>query len=254
MITEALQAFFSQHQDLLWVLTVLCDLSLAVLLFRLFGRQGLYASIIISLLLANLQGPKLTMIFGLQTSMGVILYSSIYFATDMLSECYGRREANRAVMIGFLVSIMIILMTSISLLFLPSTQPKTAGFALSVHQATQTLFDFTPRFILGSLLAYFISQSFDVWMFHWIKRRTAGKHLWLRNNGSTLISQAIDTLIYGVVVWWGVVDFITAMQLAGAKYVFKVIIAALDTPFIYWASSWNMAARDWVDDKDTSRH
>jgi len=254
MITAALQPLFSHHQDLLWLLTVLLDLGSAVLLFRLFGRQGLYASIIISLLLANLQGPKLTMVFGLQTSMGVILYSSIYFSTDLLSECYGRREANRAVMIGFLVSIMIIVMTSISLLYLPSNQPKTAEFALRIHQATQTLFDFSPRFILGSLLAYFISQFFDVWVFHWIKLRTGGKHLWLRNNASTLLSQAIDTVIYGVVVWWGVVDFITAMQLAAAKYLFKVIIALLDTPFIYWARSWNVGARDWVDERDSSRH
>ena len=114
MITDFLQPFFSHNQDLLWIFTVLIDLGLAILLFRLFGRQGLYASIIISLLLANLQGPKLTMVFGMQTSMGVILYSSIYFSTDLLSECYGRREANRAVMIGFLVSIMIILMMNMT--------------------------------------------------------------------------------------------------------------------------------------------
>ena len=80
-------------------------------MLRLYGRQGLYACIVISLLLANLQGPKLIIIFGLQTSMGVILYSSIYFATDVLNEIYGYREANRAVLIGFFVSVMIIIMT-----------------------------------------------------------------------------------------------------------------------------------------------
>ncbi|MFT7525595.1 MAG: putative integral membrane protein (TIGR00697 family), partial [Arenicella sp.] len=67
-----------------------------------------------------------------------------------------------------------------------------------------------------------------------------GKHLWLRNTGSTLISQALDTLIYGLVVWWGIVDFVTAMQLAAAKYLFKFIIAVLDTPFIYLARSWQI--------------
>ena len=81
LITE----LFAQNQELLWFTTIATDLGFAILLFRLFGRQGLYASIVISLLLANLQGPKLTEIFGLQTSMGVILYSSIYFATDLLS-------------------------------------------------------------------------------------------------------------------------------------------------------------------------
>jgi uncharacterized integral membrane protein (TIGR00697 family) len=250
-MSASITEWFQFHQEFLWFFTIGADLSFAIILFRLFGRQGLYASIVISLLLANLQGPKLTEIFGLQTSMGVILYSSIYFATDLLSERYGKREATRAVMIGFVVSVIIIVMISISLMYLPATNPETAGLAQSIHQATATLFTFTPRFVLGSLLAYLISQRFDVWIFHKIKTKTQGRHLWLRNNASTMVSQAIDTLIYGIVVWWGVVDFTTAMQLALAKYLFKVIIALVDTPFIYLARDWNVDAKDWVVEKQS---
>ena len=228
----------SQHQFLLWILTVFIDLGFAVLCYRLFGRTGLYGVVIFSLLLANIMGPKLTVIGGLQTSMGVILYSSIFFATDLLSEKYGRKEAQRAVLLGFFVSVALVVMTQISMLFLPSTMPQTSAFALSVHEATVTLFDYTPRFVFGSLLAYLISQSFDVWVFHRIRAATDGRHLWLRNTGSTLLSQAIDTLIYGLVVWWGLVDLVTALQLAGAKYVFKFAIAVIDTPFIYMACRW----------------
>jgi len=191
--------------------------------------------VVFSLLLANVQGPKLTVIFGLQTSMGVILYSSIYFATDLLSEKYGRADAQKAVLLGFSVSILLVLMTQIGLQFAPSDNPKTAEFASRVHGAMLTLFDYTPRFVAGSLLAYLISQSLDVWVFHRIREATGGRYL---NTGSTLISQAVDTLIYGLVVWWGIVDFITAMQLAAAKYVFKFFIAVIDTPFIYLARSW----------------
>ena len=248
-MSASITEWFQFHQEFLWFFTIGADLSFAIILFRLFGRQGLYASIVISLLLANLQGPKLTEIFGMQTSMGVILYSSICFATDLLSERYGKREATRAVMIGFVVSVIIIVMISISLMYLPATNPETAGLAQSMHQATATLFTFTPRFVLGSLLAYLISQRFDVWIFHKIKTKTQGRHLWLRNNASTMVSQAIDTLIYGIVVWWGVVDFATAMQLALAKYLFKIIIALVDTPFIYLARDWNVDAKDWVVEK-----
>jgi len=230
--------FFSQHQLLLWIITVFTDLGFAVLCYRLFGRTGLYGVIIFSLILANIMGPKLTVIGGLQTSMGVILYSSIFFATDLLSEKYGQSEAQRAVFLGFFVSVVLVVMTQISMLFLPSTMPQTSAFALSVHEATITLFDYTPRFVFGSLLAYLISQSFDVWVFHRIRNATKGRHLWLRNTGSTLLSQAVDTLIYGLVVWWGLVDLVTALQLAGAKYVFKLVIAIVDTPFIYWACRW----------------
>ena len=230
---------FSQHQTLLWLLTVVLDLGFAVLCYRFFGRPGLWGVIVFSLLLANVMGPKLTYVGGLQTSMGVILYSSIFFATDLLSEQYGRAEAQRAVLLGFFASIAMVVMTQLSMLYLPSTAPGTAGFANTVHEATVTLFDYTPRFVFGSLVAYIISQSFDVWVFHAIKRATAGKHLWLRNTLSTLLSQIVDTLIYGLVVWWGLVDLATALQLAAAKYVFKFTIAVIDTPFIYWARNWH---------------
>lgn len=230
--------FFNQHQLWLWVFTVFVDLGFAVLCYRLFGRTGLYGVIVFSLLLANIMGPKLTVVGGLQTSMGVILYSSIFFATDLLSEKYGQKEAQRAVLLGFFVSIAMVVMTQISMQFLPSSMPQTSAFALSVHEATITLFDYTPRFVFGSLLAYLLSQSFDVWVFHRIRNATDGRHLWLRNTGSTLLSQAVDTLIYGLVVWWGLVDLITALQLAGAKYVFKLSIAVIDTPFIYIACRW----------------
>jgi uncharacterized integral membrane protein (TIGR00697 family) len=137
-------------------------------------------------------------------------------------------------------------MTSVSLLYLPSTVPSTASFAQSIHAATATLFNYSPRFVLGSLLAYLISQRVDVYVFHYIKARTQGRHLWLRNNLSTLISQALDTVIYGLVVWWGVVDLEVAMALALSKYFFKVLIALIDTPFIYLARNWNVKDRDWV--------
>jgi len=231
-------------------MTISLDLSFALLLYRLFGKTGLYASIILSILMANLQGPKLTIIWlpvvgDLQTSLGVILYSGIYFATDLLSEKYGKREANRAVMTGFVASVIIVVMISISMLFLPSTNPKTIQFSADVHNAFATLFNFTPRFVFGSLLAYLISQRFDVWIFHVIREYTGEQHLWIRNNLSTMSSQALDTIVYSLIVWWGVVDLTVAIQLGLAKYLFKVIIALVDTPFIYWGRSWQLRKKDW---------
>jgi|TARA_Y100000310_G_scaffold340204_1_gene435195 hypothetical protein len=252
VIPGTITAFFAENQDLLWLLTLAIDLGFALLLYRVFGKTGLYASVILSILMANLQGPKLTVILGWQTSLGVILYSGIYFATDLLSEKYGKREANRAVMVGFIVSVVIVVMISISLLFLPSTEPETAEFSQNVHNAFSTLFNFTPRFVFGSLLAYLISQNFDVWIFHFIKTRTGGKYLWLRNNLSTMTSQAFDTVVYSLVVWWGIVDLTTAIELGLVKYVFKVFIALFDTPFIYWGRSWSVGEQDWNDSANES--
>ena len=240
MFPEFFITFFSQHQNLLWLVTLVVDLSLTLLMYRLFGRIGLVAAIVLAILLANLQGPKLTVIMGMETSLGVIFYSSIFFATDLLGEKHGRAAANQAVLLGFGVSIIIVLMMSLSLLYLPSTRPESVALSTDIHAAFSRLLDFSPRFVFGSLLAYLISQSFDVWFFHRVKESTQGKHLWLRNNLSTMTSQALDTVLYAVIVWWGIFDLIHAFQLAVAKYVFKVFIAAFDTPFIYWARTWDV--------------
>ncbi|MEJ2257818.1 MAG: queuosine precursor transporter [Woeseiaceae bacterium] len=235
MFPPSVVDFYAAHQELLWLTTLLADLGCTVLLYRLFGKAGLQVAIALAIVLANLQGPKLTIIFGMQTSLGVIFYSSIFFATDVLSENYGRDAANKAVNMGFAVSLIVLLMLSLALLYQPSTRPETAEFSASIQAAFATIVDYTPRFIYGSLLAYLISQRFDVWAFHKIKSWTGDRWLWLRNNGSTLSSQVIDTTIYSLVSWWGVVDLKTALQLGAAKYVFKMAIAAVDTLFIYWA-------------------
>ena len=246
---SALSGLFVENQDLLWLATLCADLGFTVLLYRLFGKAGLQVAIATAILLANLQGPKLTIIFGFQTSMGVIFYSSIFFATDVLSENYGRKEAGKAVMMGFVVSIIVLVMLSLGLLFQPSD--RVAGsFPQEVHEAFGTILNFTPRFVIGSLLAYLISQSFDVWIFHKIKARTGDAKLWLRNNLSTMSSQILDTVLYSLVVWWGTVDLQTALALGGVKYAFKVVIALIDTAFMYWARATYRRRLD--DDTETA--
>lgn len=141
----------------------------------------------------------------LQTSLGVIFYSTIFFATDLLGERHGRAAAQQAVLAGFGVSVIIVLMLSISMLYLPSTEPESAVFSRDIHAAF-----------------------------------AEGRHLWLRNNLSTLSSQAMDTVLYSLIVWWGTVSLGVAIKLGLAKYLFKVIIAAGDTPFIYWARGWQI--------------
>ena len=241
MIPNSIEAFFYANQNLLWLFTLTLDLTMTLLMYRLFGRLGLTAAIVLAILLANLQGPKLTVIMGMETSLGVIFYSSIFFATDLLGEKHGRAAASQAVLLGFGVSVIIVVMMSMSLLYLPSARPESAQFSTEIHQAFSRILDFTPRFVFGSLLAYLISQSFDVWFFHKVKEWTNSKHLWLRNNLSTITSQALDTVLYAVIVWWGIFDLGTALQLALAKYAFKVFIAAFDTPFIYWARNWDVS-------------
>jgi|TARA_B100001750_G_scaffold61204_1_gene48594 uncharacterized integral membrane protein (TIGR00697 family) len=229
-----------QNQELLWVLTVVYDLGLAIILYRFFGKYGLYAAVILGIVLGNLQGGKVSQLeffgYSFTASMGAILYSGIYFATDVLNEKFGREEANRAVMLGFVANIAVMITLLISVQFRPS---EITGSALEVHNAISTLAGYSPFFVIGSLIAYLVSQTFDVWIFHRIKVLTDGKYLWLRNNVSTITSQALDTFLYTFVWVIGTeLSFAAAFGIALTKYVFKVIIALVDTIFIYWVRKW----------------
>ena len=226
--------FLINNPEALWVITVFYDLLLASLLFYFFGKEGLYLAIVLGIVLSNLQGGKVSdvVIFDrtFTVSMGAIMYSGIYFATDLLSEKYGRREANRAVILGALANIAVMLTLILSTFFLPS---DVADSADEVHNAISTLAVYSPIFVIGSITAYLISQLFDVWIFHKIKSITGTRMLWLRNNLSTLLSQALDTFIYTFVwILAGQLDFSTAAAIALSKYIFKFAIAILDTIFI----------------------
>ena len=231
--------FFYNNPEILWIVTVLYDLSLAIILFYFFGKEGLYAAVVLGIILGNLQGGKVSdlEVFGytFTVSMGAIMYSGIYFATDLLNEKYGRKEATKAVIIGAVANVVVMLTLVLSTLYVPS---KISSSAESVHEAISTLAVYSPIFVIGSITAYLISQSFDVWVFHKIRTITGEKMLWLRNNVSTLLSQALDTFIYTFVwVIAGELDFITALSISLTKYVFKFFIAIVDTFFIYFVKN-----------------
>lgn len=235
-------SFVTENPEFLWIFTVFYDLTISILLFRYFGLKGLIIAVTLGIMLANLQGGKVSDLdlFGqtFTVSMGAIMYSGIYFATDLISEKYGRKEANKAVILGAIANIVIMFTLMLSTYYLPS---EIAASSISVHSAISTLALYSPIFVIGSITAYLISQTFDVWIFHKIKKMTNGKYLWLRNNVSTLSSQALDTLIYSLVwVLAGELSFATALSIALTKYIFKFIIAIIDTIFIYLVRNWDV--------------
>ncbi len=233
-------SFLGQNPELLWIFTVFYDLTITVILFKLFGLRGLYIAVTLGIMLANLQGGKVSDLsfFGqtFTVSMGAIMYSGIYFATDLISEKYGRSEANIAVILGALSNIVIMFTLVLSTYYLPSDLAASSNL---VHEAIETLAFYSPIFVIGSITAYLVSQTFDVWLFNKLKEITKGKYLWLRNNVSTASSQALDTFIYTFVwVLAGELSFYVALSIALTKYIFKVIIAIIDTFFIYVVRNW----------------
>ncbi len=193
-----------------------------------FVLIGLYAVIM------NIFVTKQFDLFGYAITGGNALYGASFLLTDLLSEHYGKKEAYKAVWVGFLSMTVFVITTQVLLAF----QVNEMDF---VQGSLQTLFSVTPRILFGSFLAYAIAQSFDVWMFAKIKQWTRGKWLFLRNNGSTLISQFIDSVIFtavglttfAFVPWEGIISTDIFWEVTLATYVIKVIVALIDTPFLY---------------------
>ncbi|MFW5871535.1 MAG: queuosine precursor transporter [bacterium] len=207
---------------------MIADLSIALFIFRLFGKKGLFLLIAANIIICNIQVLKTVELFGITATLGNILYGSIFFATDVIGEIYGKKEAKRAVFIGFSSLLIMTLYMQIALLFQPAPEDFASGHL-------EALFGFMPRIALGSLIAYLVSQLHDVWAFQFWKEKTKGKFLWLRNNLSTLVSQMIDSLIFCLIAFLGLLPINIWFEILITTYLFKLIVAIFDTPFIYLA-------------------
>lgn len=214
--------------NLLWIGFVLIDLSLAVVVYRFFGKSGLYVIIVASIIAANIQVVKTVQLFSLVATLGNVLYGGIFFTTDILTEVYGKKAARRGVWLGFIGMILVTLWMQIGLRFIPDVSDFAQGSLV-------TIFGLMPRVAAGSMIAYLLSQHHDVFAFHFLKNKTKGRLLWLRNCASTMVSQAIDTVVFCTIALWGVFDTNIWLQILTTTYFLKWFVAVIDTPFIYLA-------------------
>lgn len=215
--------------ELLWFGFLIFDLCCTLLIFKLFKKEGLFAIIVANIILCNIQVPKLVELFGFTMTLGNILYGSIFLATDLLSEFYGKKEAKKGVMLGFTFMIFMTIVMQLALLF----QPAEGG--IEIHNALSSIFSLMPRIALGSMVAYLVSQSHDVWMYLLLKEKTKGAHLWIRNNVSTALSQLIDSVVFCVIAFWGMLEIPILIEIVLTTYFMKLLVSLIDTPFIYAA-------------------
>ena len=219
--------------ELLFIGFALFLLTLNLVAFRC-GKIYMFALIAIFSIIMNIFVTKQFELFGLMVTGGNALYGATFLLTDLLSEHYGKKEALKAVAIGFLSTVVFIVATQVLLAF----QPNDMDFA---QESLVTLFSLTPRILIGSLLAYAIAQTFDVWMYAKIRAWTKEKYLFLRNNGSTFISQLIDSIIFTAVgltafsflPFEGIIPVDIFWEVTLATYLIKVIVAVINTPFMY---------------------
>ncbi len=218
--------------ELLWLVMLAVNFGCILIAYRFFGRMGLYAWIPLAAVVANIQVIKLVEIFGITATLGNIVYASSFLVTDILSEIYGEKKAKKAVYIGLFSLLAMTILMNLALLFQPASDDFAQGSLL-------TIFGFMPRIACASLLAYFLSQTHDVWAYKfWRKRFPSTGFLWLRNNASTMVSQFIDSSVFTLLAFWGLYPLDALVEIFLTTYLLKWVVGVADTPFIYLARHW----------------
>ena len=195
----------------------------------------LSALFIASLVVSNLIFQKFFYwdFFGIYTfeiSVGILPYPVTFLITDIISEVYGKKKANQVVTTGIFASFF-----SLLIVYAADTVPATAWSPID-DSLFARVFGATAIAVFASMAAYLLAQYIDIQLFHFWKKLTKGKHLWLRNNFSTFLSQFVDTFsVLFLLCSFGKIDWELFGGLLLSGFLFKVLIAALDTPFLYAA-------------------
>lgn len=199
--------------------------------FKLTILSGIF---IAGLIAANLLGSKVTVLFGVAVSVGIFSYPLTFMVTDVIGEVYGQKKARELVWAAVIAQVLILALTLISIKL-----PAASRYELNEEYVK--VFSGSVRVVFASLVAFIASQIHDVWAFDFWKKKTGGKYLWLRNNLSTFVSQAIDTLLFLFIAFYKISDRFTVdfiLHLAVSYWLFKIAFAVIDTPFVYLLVKW----------------
>ena len=222
------------QNEILLLASLFLTFSAVLVLFWLFQEQGLYLWTVVATIAANIEVLSIVNAFGMEMTLGNILFASTFLVTDILSELYGKKAAKTAVFLGIATSVLFIFISQSWMLY----QPNENDFA---SPAIRTVFSNTPRLMAVGIGVYVIVQLFDVWAYHkwWTftknKFGDSKKFLWLRNNGSTMVSQLLNTILFTWGAFLGTYNTSTLISVAMSSYVIFVATSIADTPFVYLA-------------------
>lgn len=214
--------------ELLLFIEVIIVFSLLLIAKKLFGKDGLYAWIAFATVFANIQVTKSVNVLGVSATLGNVLFSSNFLATDILNECYGIKESKKGVFIGLFSVICYIVMSQITLLFVPNEIDL-------VNSSMKQLFSLAPRVCISSVVMFFLANITDVYLYDRLKKKYNGKKMWLRNNVATILCNCLENFLFVFGAFLFVYPFIDVIMIALTTCLIEIIVAFCDTPFLYLA-------------------
>ena len=195
---------------------------------KFFGRAGVMGWIAIATIFANIFEAKNIDLFGLNLAAGHVMFGSVFLATDILSECYGKEHAKKGVWVGLFADVALIACAQICRCYIPSS-------ADSADPSIQRLFTMSLRITAASAVMFFISNWCDVLLFAKIKELTNGKHLWLRNNVATILCNCLENFLFYFLAFYPMFSVPQIISMGGATCLLEIVIGVCDTPFLYLA-------------------
>lgn len=220
--------------EIILILNVVFTYSMVLLAYRFFGKTGMFCWTVLATIAANIEVLIVVQAFGMEQTLGNILFATTFLVTDILSETQSKQDANRAVRIGIFTSLIFVLISQSWLHYTPNGSDWASP-------AIAAIFSNTPRLILSSLCVYAIVQSFDVALYHGIWKLTTKlsgsreRFLWLRNNFATITAQLLNAFLYNFAAFWGIYEWDTLIRISLASFVIFLFTALLDTPVVYLA-------------------
>lgn len=225
--------------ELILITSLVILYSLVVVMYKLFGKTGLYCWTVLATIAANIEVSMVVDAFGLEQTLGNVLFATTFLVTDILSERHGKKAAQTAVNLGIVTSLVFALISQSWSLYTPSDSD-------SMYHIVTAAFKNTPRIMLSSVIVYAVVQRLDVFFYHAIWDKTTKlfgsreKFLWLRNNAATLLSQLLNSFLFNLAAFWGVYPASTIVNIALSGFVVYIFTSLLDTPAVYIARKVNI--------------
>lgn len=212
--------------NVLLIISIIGIFTIMLIVKKFLGKEGLIGWMGIASILANILLIKSVDILGISATLGNVLFASNFLATDMLTENYGYKEAKKGVLFAIISILVFLVVTQIALLYIPNTEDVAQG-------SFELLFGLVPRISIASISMFALSNFVDIRLYEYLRKKTDGKKMWLRNNLCTIICNGGENFLFYLIAFAGIMPISVILSIALSATIIEVLIAICDTPFLY---------------------
>lgn len=211
--------------EVLMIMGLAITFSMVVMVARFFGKEGLTAFVAVATILANIFLVKQLRMFGVDATLGNVFFASTFLCTDIISECYGKKDALKAVIVGVFSSVGFVVSCVFLLLFVPNEFDYA-------HDAMEVVFSVSLKITIASVMCYFAANLADVYLFEKLKQMNPNA-LWLRNNVCTILCNCTENFALFFLAFSDIYTIEECILIAGTSSLIEAVIGICDTPFVY---------------------